>query len=59
MKKTVYIAPSTFITKVAMEKMIAESNLGFNNTTSASQERGMDAKESQPSYNVWDDDWSK
>jgi len=59
MKKTLYIAPETVVTRVAMEQMIALS--GPETTEeSAKQDDGMDVKEDRRNhYNVWDDDWSK
>ena len=59
MKKTVYIAPAVFITKISVENMIASSDPRVLNE-SASQDAGMDVKSSsQSSYNVWNDDWSE
>ena len=58
MKKT-YIIPELNITKLAVENMIATSDLSVNNGTAASQEKGMEVKSSGAthSYNVWDEAW--
>lgn len=62
MKKT-YIAPTTLGVKLSTEMLIAESleSLGVN-TEGESVDRAdawVKGNTSNPSYNVWDDDWSK
>ena len=58
MKKT-YIIPELNITKLAVENMIAASDLSVNNEKTASQEKGMEVKSAGAthSYNVWDEAW--
>ncbi len=58
MKKT-YIIPELNITKLAVENMIAASDLSVNNEKAAVQNSGMEVKSSGAthSYNVWDEAW--
>ena len=60
MKKTTYITPAIFITKISVENMIAYSG-PETLSTSAAQDAGMDVKVATQSnsYSVWDDDWSE
>ncbi len=58
MKKT-YIIPSTLITSVSAESMIAESTTMFRGDDQITNASEILVKENnRPSYNVWDDDWS-
>ena len=65
MKKTVYIAPAVFITKIHVENMIAESVNGVAGVDGlsvggTSSEAGVTTGNvKSESYNVWDDDWSR
>ncbi|MCR5819322.1 MAG: hypothetical protein K6F94_00010 [Bacteroidaceae bacterium] len=52
MKKT-YKAPEVSITKLALETMIAVSDLGLSDTN-ADSEYGMEVKEDD---GFWDDEW--
>ena len=58
MKKT-YIIPATLMVAVQQHVVIAASPDVIVNRQGGAAPESFDAKGSQSSYNVWDDDWSK
>ena len=55
--KKIYISPETLITKVNVERMIAQSEY-INKYDTGGSTQLVKENRTVSSYNVWDDDWS-
>ncbi len=57
MKKT-YINPELFCVRIGVSSIVAEST-PIDPTKTIEDNNDIGVKSNTPSYNVWDDDWSR